>query len=831
MEKNRKRDEKVVTACLQLLNPSKEQTGDARDMHARMYGWGSTAKLLDSCAAMIRGEWKRNDRRERTELERTLRGSGGQFEFSSDRSSVRRTDWRTFLSSERDQICATVLFGDPCKGRFKKVNPCPLAHNPASFLPREHKDSYCELHYRHILFPWFACPYRHYCHKAHSKEELRPDLQDTLPEPTVASLCQALGLQMVGGRPVLPRPIRNRDSKQHPVPCKRAILLGPGKCRRDPCPCAHHPEEISQSFREEMEAQTVFCERATDKKSQQWPFGCPYGKDHCRLPHTDNPDDPEIKYFRTMAQTIRSGSTANMRNILFTCFDRTHTKLRFSHVAGLLKIAINANKPEAGKVLLERLATGTGVGGEQVDRDNLMLEYALLMKGNMFEQCLRWCELNETREFPCLMSFFDHLVHKGVHKNIIKLEFVHDVAIRSFNRPLLYPGVPRGDWARLFLFRDAIRKEAEETAELRESIAAAGGAEEYVDQVLMNQLHAVVSEAAKEAVERTDHPLNRLPRTPLEILQRIYLEAAHIDSEKAFHRELHWICQKTGAYPELVSPFLHWAYWDKPTVMFEVAAIQSQLDRRPHAPQAIPSFQHLIEDEAGWEDLWESGEGKKKKKDRQQKKEEKKKPEIFGEWRGFNPKKLDPLPFTPQVRACALSLVLTSPSFSQGTVRILVKTLRASPLLPLQPCLGGGRFKRSAIFSAQTYDVVLYLLEWSGKAEEDLQDEEIKDDNGSTLLHVACAWTPEGVKPDRFRTPQGKKELHHGMLLLRKFSVPMIRMMMYEMNAQKHNPRDVAIRKGNKDAQLLLEFFHENPSAGFAQAIAKIQKGVRPAVL
>uniref|UniRef100_A0A0G4FDI8 Uncharacterized protein n=1 Tax=Chromera velia CCMP2878 TaxID=1169474 RepID=A0A0G4FDI8_9ALVE len=264
-----------------------------------------------------------------------------------------------------------------------------------------------------------------------------------------------------------------------------------------------------------------------------------------------------------------------------------------------------------------------------------MLEYALLSKGNIFEQCLHWCEMNPTRPFPCLFSFFDFLCQKGIHRNILKLELVHDMAIRRFNRPLLYPRVPRGDWSRLgshlFLFRDAIRREEEETSELRESIAAAEGTEEYVDLELTNLLHAVVSDAAGEAVERIDHPLNRLPRTPLEIFQRIYLETAHIDSENAIVRELTWIYEKKGAYPELVSPFLHWAFWDKPTVMFEVAAYQSQLDGNPHALQAIPSFQHLIEDEEGWEDLWESGEGKKKKRDRDQKKEEKKKPEIFGE--------------------------------------------------------------------------------------------------------------------------------------------------------------------------------------------------------
>mmetsp|Transcript_15850 Transcript_15850/g.32178 ORF Transcript_15850/g.32178 Transcript_15850/m.32178 type:complete len:272 (-) Transcript_15850:89-904(-) len=264
--------------------------------------------------------------------------------------------------------------------------------------------------------------------------------------------------------------------------------------------------------------------------------------------------------------------------------------------------------------------------------------------------------------------------------------------------------------------------------------------------------------------------------------------------------------------------------------MFEVAAYQSQFDGNPHAPQAIPSFQHLIEDEEGWEDLWESGEGKKKKRDRDQKKEEKKKPEIFGEWRGFNPQKLDPLPFTAQVRACALSLVLTSPSFTKGTVRILINNLRASPLLPLQPYLGGGRFRRPALFSAQTHEAVAYLLEWSGKAVEDLGGG-ITDANGSTLLHAVCAWSREEAKAgDRFRKRQRKKELHSGMLLLRNFSVPMIEAMMYENNTQNHNARDIAERKNNTAAQLLLEFLNRYPSTGFNDAIAWIQRGVRPAV-
>uniref|UniRef100_A0A0G4HQD8 Uncharacterized protein n=1 Tax=Chromera velia CCMP2878 TaxID=1169474 RepID=A0A0G4HQD8_9ALVE len=48
----------------------------------------------------------------------------------------------------------------------------------------------------------------------------------------------------------------------------------------------------------------------------------------------------------------------------------------------------------------------------------------------MFEQCLHWYEMNPTRRFPCLFSFFDYLCQKGIHKNILKLEFVHDVAIR-----------------------------------------------------------------------------------------------------------------------------------------------------------------------------------------------------------------------------------------------------------------------------------------------------------------------------------------------------------------------------------------------------------------
>uniref|UniRef100_A0A0G4FCL7 Uncharacterized protein n=1 Tax=Chromera velia CCMP2878 TaxID=1169474 RepID=A0A0G4FCL7_9ALVE len=90
---------------------------------------------------------------------------------------------------------------------------------------------------------------RRFCHLAHSKGELHPNLQETLPEPTVASLYEALGLEMgLGRRPLLLRP---RGSDKPRVPCKCAVLLGPGKCRRDRYADAHHPKEIDQTHRVE----------------------------------------------------------------------------------------------------------------------------------------------------------------------------------------------------------------------------------------------------------------------------------------------------------------------------------------------------------------------------------------------------------------------------------------------------------------------------------------------------------------------------------------------------------------------------------------------------
>uniref|UniRef100_A0A0G4HTQ9 C3H1-type domain-containing protein n=1 Tax=Chromera velia CCMP2878 TaxID=1169474 RepID=A0A0G4HTQ9_9ALVE len=841
---------KVVANTKGLLDPSLPTT----TIKAKEGGWASVDNLVDKpgLSNLLKEAARKGYQQKRLFLQ-IIRESKDIFEISQDGAEMRRRDWRDFLAREHDKVCPKVLFNLPCKGQ-ERAN-CHCAHVRACFMRKEYKNAYCIRHYRHKLLDWFACPYREFCHEAHSKEEINPAL--SLREPTI----DVLSIPEIQGKPVEPR-VRFKAEK----PCRGMLLRGacfneaPERCR-----FAHHPKELDPWPRRKREMMAYYC---TFGKS--FDFGCPYGSDHCFYPHIDDPEDPHIKFQKRMIDLIQQGAWANVYHHVFTSFDETQMKYSLDHIEGWLYTSNISRQREVAKIFLRRLATGQGVTGTPERRDNVMLEFALYVPG-MLDECLMWCHRGAnlgTREVPSLPLFFKHLYDKGVRENIFKLEMVHDMATRKFASPLFDLSYEKGHPGRLRFYREAFEIAYQEEQEFLEaerkgdkwtSMGNAGygnGDAAYEDPSssedeqeteqreleLRKRLHRNHPEYQKGGILARDSthnatidqlqtmadnagstkfpgsPLGVLPRTPLEIFQRLYLEAASIDHEHSLFRELNWILRKTGKYPELVSTFLHWALLDKPPLMYEVAFFQSQIDRK-NSPQQKETFHIEIEDFDSLdmeEEEEEGGDGRSKKKFK------KTDWSAFGKWR---PKPLDPIPFTLQTRAFALDLVLNSTSYSKMSVELLVEFFDASPIMPIRDLVSPGN--RPAVFSAQTSESVLYLLRQSGRTVEDLKDE-LVDLNQNTLLHAAAAWNREDHRQKEISRGRKPKSLHGGLLLLRKFTVEMIRMMMYEKDNHGRHPKQVADHKKNKEASKLLRFLDLTPDAGFEECMQFIDKKLKP---